>query len=106
MSMTASERYRVVWPRGARLVEIVPAAKRPPSLEGKTIAFLWDYLFRGDQVFRILEEGLKERFPGVRFIGHEAFGNTHSGDERKVVAALPGRLRDHRVDAASSGMGC
>jgi hypothetical protein len=104
--MTASEQYRVVWPRGARLVDIVPAAKRPDSLQGKTIAFLWDYLFRGDEVFRIIEEGLRERFPGVRFIAYQTFGNTHSSDERKVVAALPGRLKEYGVDAAISGMGC
>jgi hypothetical protein len=105
--MTAvSEQNRVVWPRGARLVDIAPAAKRPQSLAGKTIAFLWDYLFRGDEVFRILEEGLKERFPGARFVGYQTFGNTHGSDEHRVVAALPGRLQDHRVDAVISGMGC
>jgi hypothetical protein len=104
--MTVSEQYRVVWPRGARLVDIDPAAKRPATLPGKTIALLWDYLFRGDEVFRILEEGLRERFAGVRFIPYQTFGNTHSSDERKVVAALPGRLKEHGVDAAISGMGC
>ena len=34
------------------------------------------------------------------------FGNTHGGDERKVVAALPQRLKELGVDAVISGMGC
>ena len=105
--MTAPvEKHQVVWPRGARLADILPAAKRPASLEGKTVAFLWDFLFRGDQVFKILEKGLKDKFPGVRFVGYEVFGNTHSGDERKVLAPVPGRLQEHGVDAAISRMGC
>lgn len=103
---TVTEIYKVVWPRGASLAGVVPAAKRPPSLEGKTVAFLWDFLFRGDQVFKFLQKGLAEKFPGVKFVGYEVFGNTHSGDERKVVAAVPGRLKEHRVDAVISGMGC
>ncbi|OGA38391.1 MAG: hypothetical protein A3G24_12080 [Betaproteobacteria bacterium RIFCSPLOWO2_12_FULL_62_13] len=42
-------------------------APRLSSLEGKTVAQLWDYPFRGDEVFDLLEEGLKAPFPGIRF---------------------------------------
>ena len=41
-----------------------PLAPRVDTLEGKTVAQLWDDLFRGDEVFALLEEGLKARFPG------------------------------------------
>ena len=34
--------YRVVWPRSAKTLEIQPLAARPESLEGKTVAQLWD----------------------------------------------------------------
>ena len=58
------EIYRVVWPRGARTVQASNVAPRLDTLEGKTVAQLWDYLFRGDEIFAILEEGWQQRYPG------------------------------------------
>jgi hypothetical protein len=79
-------------------------AARPASLDGKTVAQLWDYLFRGDEAFAILEEGLRERFPGIRFVSWRELGNTHGSDERAVIAALPQRLKELKVDAVISAM--
>lgn len=98
--------YEVLWPRSPRQVTKKSLARRLDSLEGKTIAQLWDFLFRGDEVFSALEQELRARFPGVRFIGWREFGNTHGKDERAVVAALPRRFKELGVDAAISGMGC
>ena len=53
--------YEVVWPRAPRQSKRRALAPRLDTLEGKTIAQLWDYLFKGDQVFALLEEGLKAR---------------------------------------------
>jgi len=107
--MTASSNdgyYEVLWPRTPRRVTRQAFAPRLASLEGKTIAQLWDFLFRGDQVFALLEEGLRKRFPGVRFVSWREFGNTHGKDERAVLAGLPARFKELGVDAAISGMGC
>jgi len=98
--------YEAVWPRTPRQARQKPLAPRLGTLEGKTIAQLWDYVFRGDEVFEFLEEGLKARFPGVRFLGWREFGNTHGSEEREVVAALLQRLRELGADAVISGMGC
>ncbi len=98
--------YEAYWPRSARQAGLKPLARRLESLEGKTIAQLWDYLFRGDEVFALLEEGLKAAYPGVRFINFREFGSTHSGDEKEILAALPQRLKPLGVDAVISGMGC
>ena len=98
--------YEAVWPRTARQAKQKALAPRLATLEGKTIAQLWDYVFRGDEVFEFLEEGLKARFPGIRFLGWRDFGNTHGSEERAVVAALPHRLRELGADAVVSGMGC
>ncbi|MND03774.1 hypothetical protein D3C83_237550 [compost metagenome] len=57
-------------------------------------------------MFGFIEEGLKARFPGVRFVSWREFGNTHGGEEREVVAALPGKFKELGVDAVISGMGC
>ena len=50
------ETYRVVWPRGAKAVQATDVAPRLSTLDGKTIGQLWDDLFRGDEIFPILEE--------------------------------------------------
>ena len=106
MARADDHSYAVVWPRGEKTVEVTPLAPRFDSFDGKTIGFVWDYLFRGDEVFAALEEGLRERFADVKFVGHEAFGSTHGGDEHAVVSGLAARLKSLEVDAVVSGMGC
>ena len=55
--------YAVVWPRGKKTVELRPTAQRLGTLQGKTIGQLWDRIFRGDEIFPALEEGLAQRYP-------------------------------------------
>ena len=106
MATPAGGAYPVVWPRGPKVGSISPLAERPASLDGKKIAFIWDYLFRGDEIFPMLASELSARYPGVEFVGHEAFGSTHGDEEHEIVAALPEKLREMEVDAVISGMGC
>ena len=98
--------YSVLWPRGEKTMDIVPLADRLDGLDGKTVGFLWDYLFRGDEIFPLLEEGLKQRFPRIRFVNYDAFGSTHGADEHAVLDGLADRIRSTGTDAIISGMGC
>ena len=98
--------YEVFWPRTRRQTKTKALAPRFETLNGKTIAQLWDYLFRGDRVFQHIESALKARFPDVRFVSWKEFGNTHGSDEREVLAGLPQRFAALGIDAAISGMGC
>ncbi len=98
--------YEVVWPRGERKQALRPLAKRLDTLSGKTVAQLWDYLFAGDEVFTALEEKLRERYPGVKFISWREFGSTHAVNEKELLASLPQRFKDLGVDAAISSMAC
>lgn len=98
--------YEALWPRSPRQTKVKSLAPRLDTLAGKTIAQVWDHVFRGDEVFEALEEGLKARYPGVKFVSWREFGNTHGDKERKVVAALPQRFKELGVDAVVSGMGC
>ena len=98
--------YETFWPRTPRQIGVKPLAPRLESLEGKTVAELWDYVFRGDEIFAHLEEELKARFSGVRFVSWREFGSTHGGKEREVLASLPARFQELGVDAAISGMAC
>jgi hypothetical protein len=88
------------------MVKMNPVAKRLDSLRGKTIAQMWDYIFRGDEIFPILEQELGRRFPDTRFINYSAFGSTHGDKEREVVASIPAKLKQYQADAVISGMGC
>ncbi|HEY0337065.1 MAG TPA: hypothetical protein VGC70_06945, partial [Burkholderiales bacterium] len=60
--------YEALWPRSPRQVQLQPLAKRLDTLSGKTIAQMWDYVFRGDEVYALLEEGLKHRYPNIRWV--------------------------------------
>lgn len=102
----ASGIYEVLWPRGERCVQATPLAPRHRDLAGKRVALLWDYIFKGDVVMNELAAGLKERYPGIEFLHWDEFGNIHGQKEHEIVAGLGKKLRELKVDAVFSGMGC
>lgn len=105
--ITASEpRYDVVSPIGPSTSERVAPSDPIADLRGKTIGELWDYVFKGDEMLRVLRRVLAERYPGVRFVPFETFGNLHGKDEAQLVGMLPDRLRQHGCDAVISAVGC
>ena len=106
MESPAEPVYEVVWPRSPQGVQRTQLAPRLPDLNGATIALLWDYLFRGDELFPLLEKELVNRFPDVTVLGYETWGNLHGHDEKERVGRLPDDLRNRGVDAVVSGMGC
>ena len=103
--MTAAEEFEALWPGGVSAVPAVPPAPRPADLDGKRIGFLWDYVFRGDEIFPVLERALAEAYDDVEFVGYDAFGSTFAGDEHETLAALPQRLKELEIDAVVSGVG-
>ena len=98
--------YDVVWPSSPRGIQRHRHADRLHTLSGKRVAFLWDYLFRGDELFPVLERKLTEQFDDIEVLGYEEFGNIHGGDEAEVIDRLPDALRSRGLDAVVSGMGC
>ncbi len=106
MSSHSEMHYEVVWPKSPLAVQARPLAERLDTLEGKRVGFLWDFLFRGHELFPVIEEELQCRFTRIEVVGYDEFGNTHGGDEAEVIAALPNRLHDRRIDAVVSGVGC
>ncbi len=105
MNNAPEPHYKVVWPRSPLGVQHRRLAPRLTDLRGTRIAFVWDYMFRGDEMFAVLQRELRERF-GAELLPAEHFGNTHGPDEVAVIANLPNALREWRVDAAISGVGC
>ena len=100
------EVLEVAWPRGPSAVKIIPLAKRLDTLEGKTICEMWDWVFRGDELFPLLEEELKKRYPGVKFVNFNEFGNPHTAHEAEVYEELPGLAKKHGCDAFIVAIGC
>ena len=98
--------FDVVWPKSPLGVQSRQPASRLATLDGARIGFVWDYMFRGEEIFPILEAELKSRFTGIDIIGYDTFGNIHGGDQAARVKALPHVLAQYRVDAVVCGNGC
>ena len=104
--MSNDGHYEVYWPRTPRQTGIKPLAKRLDTLNGKTIAQIWDFLFRGDEVFALLEEAIKKQFPDVKFVSWREFGSSHGGEEKEALAGFAKKFKAMSVDAVISGMAC
>ena len=105
MSEQNEPRYQVLWPLSRRAVRETKAAKRLPDLNGKVVAELWDVIFRGETIYPLVREYIRKRFPDVKFVGYEEFGNFHGAREHEVSATIPDKLRAHKADAVIVGIG-
>jgi hypothetical protein len=97
--------YEVVWPLGRAVSQPVNLAPPVTDLNGKTVGELWDWVFKGDKMFPIIREELRNKYPDIKFVEFSSLGNTHGSNERDYVAALPDLLRQHGCDAVISAVG-
>ncbi|MEJ2866323.1 hypothetical protein WCD74_01015 [Actinomycetospora sp. OC33-EN08] len=99
--------YEAMWPLGPKVADDVAEQERPDRLAGVRVAYLWDELFRGPEMFEVISDVARERHGDVEFVGWEEFGNFHASaaEERKVLDALPELLRSHRVDLVVAAVG-
>ncbi|MCB0982622.1 MAG: hypothetical protein KDB17_18520 [Ilumatobacter sp.] len=96
--------YDVVWPRSPLATARRPLAPRVQGgLVGKRVGFLWDYMFRGEELFPALERELVAR--GAEIVGYDAFGNIHGPDEAQLVGEIPSVIAARGIDAVVSGVG-
>jgi len=97
--------YTVVTPITRQTTEFLHPNRYPQSLTGCTVAFLWDDIFKGDQMFAAIQEQIIARYGDVKFVGPTEFGNIHGPDEVNVVSQLPERLTAASVDVAVVAVG-
>ena len=97
--------YEVVWPLGKPHWDRRDLNAGIGDLNGKTIAEVWDRVFRGEEIFPATREALRRQYPRVRFVEYDTFGDTHGPHQKQVLAELPALLRKHEVDAVISGVG-
>jgi hypothetical protein len=97
--------YEVVWPLGKSHWDVRDVNPAIGDLNGKTIAEVWDRVFRGEEMFPAIREALRKQYRRVRFVEYDTFGDTHGPRQKQVLAELPALLREHKVDAVISGVG-
>ncbi|MFC1534467.1 hypothetical protein ACFL7M_14000 [Thermodesulfobacteriota bacterium] len=97
--------YEVVWPLGKSAYQMVTPGPRLSDLKGKTICELSDMGFKAEEVFPIIREILRDRYPGIKFVDYNNFGNTHGSHEAEVIASLPDKLSKQGCDAVISAVG-
>lgn len=96
--------YEVVWPKSPLATARRPIAPRlTAGVRGRRIGFLWDFMFRGEELFPVLADELRAR--GAEVVGYDVFGNTHGPDEAQVVGEIPSVIAARGVDAVVSGVG-
>jgi hypothetical protein len=96
----------VLWPLARRAARTRALAARLPDLNGKTIAELWDVIFRGETIYPLVREHIRKRFPGVKFVDYTHFGNFYGArEEANIGERLPDQLREHGADAVIVGIG-
>lgn len=105
MTSKSEGRFEVVWPLAKKAARAASTASAVGDLSGKTVAELWDYIFRGEIIYPMIRERLRGRYPGVKFVGYSHFGNIHGPKQRDIVAGLAAKLRELGCDAVISGIG-
>lgn len=98
--------FEVLSPEGYYEPAIIEPTAPLAGLDNKTVGFVWDYLFNGDEVFKILGAGLQAQYENLRVVPYEHFGNIHGPAEAQVMDDLAGAAQAAGCDAMIVGMGC
>ena len=97
--------YQVVWPLGKLAYPNMTLKPRIPDLNGKTICELSDFIFRGEEIFPAVREGLRKIYPDIKFVEYNQFGNIHGSNEVEFIRSLPTMLKECGCDGVISGIG-
>jgi len=95
--------YEVVHPLGRPVRRTKTRTARRETLDGATIGELSNHKFDSEYTFQVIEQEIRKRFPTVRFVSHERFGDTYGAHETEVIRGLPGKLADYECDFVISG---
>jgi hypothetical protein len=99
----------VVSPEGLEAVKRSGPAPRLPSLEGKTIAEIWNGVFKGDVTFPMIRALLQTRYPGVRIVPYTEFPHApatdHPAQQRALAQEIAALVKEKGCDAVISGNG-
>ncbi|MDP6342500.1 MAG: hypothetical protein QF491_03120 [Alphaproteobacteria bacterium] len=105
----SEHKMAVISPLGGETVAARAGAPRLGSLDGKTIAEMWNGDFKGNFTFPVIRELLHERYRDVTVVPYTEFPySTIRGTpehQREVDAQMIALARDKGCDAVIAGNG-
>src|SRR5690242_7682744 len=103
------EKVDVVSPLGIDVVARRALAPRIGTLDGVTIAEVWNGDFKGDVTFPIIRDALKRKFPGLKIVPYTEFPHHHGSDnpakQRERAQDIARAATENGVHAIISGNG-
>jgi hypothetical protein len=103
------EKHDVVSPLGIEVVRRRGVSPRLAGLDGKTVAEVWNGVFKGDQTFPLIRRALKQRFPTLNIIPFTEFPHYAGGDnpaeQRARAQRVAALAKEKGVHALISGNG-
>ena len=105
----SGDEVAVISPVGLPRTQDNGIAPRLDSLNGKTIGEVYNHHFKGDQMFGLYRELLKQRYPGVRIIPYTELPASFVGGDpathRRVAQEVAALAKEKGVDALIAGNG-
>lgn len=99
----------VISPVGLPVTQNKGIASRLPTLEGKTIGEVYNHHFKGDQMFGLYRELLKQRYPGIRIVPYTelpaSFVGGDAASHRRIAQEVAAAAREKGCDALITGNG-
>ena len=103
------EQVAVISPVGLTRAQDNGVAPRLDGLEGKTIGEVYNHHFKGDQMFGLYRELLRQRYPGVRIIPYTelpaSFVGGDPATQRRVAQEVAALAKEKGCDALIAGNG-
>ena len=103
------ERFEVVSPTGRESIAGKAVSPRLDTLDGKTVGETWNHDFKGDYMFPVYRELLKQRYLGIRIIPYTEFpASPLSGTpsyQREISQRIADLAREKGCNAMISGNG-
>ncbi len=105
-----SAEYEVVSPEGMSTIKMIDMAPRLDTLEGKTIGFATNRLFKYEVTFPAIEKILLKKYPKAKIVPHTEFHSIRTNEmaanvRTKIVDDLGAAFRDKGCDAVITGNG-
>ena len=99
----------VISPEGLPLRTVASVSRHLDTLEGKTIAEVYNNHFKGEFMFQTYRRLLKERFPGVKIIPYDKFPIVYVGgdpvSQKRTAKDIARLAKEWGADALISGNG-
>jgi hypothetical protein len=99
----------VISPLGLPGTQNTDIAPRLASLAGKTVGEVYNHHFKGDQMFGLYRQLLRQRYPGVRVVPYTELPASFVGGDtayhRRIAQEVAALAKEKGCDALISGNG-